>query len=75
MSTPVTTLGLLVASNVFMTAAWYGHLRFKEAALWKVIVVFLGFSWLYLGEVPRWNESLALVLILAAVIVATLPAR
>lgn len=24
------TVGLLVASNVFMTLAWYGHLKFKE---------------------------------------------
>jgi hypothetical protein len=32
------TLVLLVASNVFMTAAWYGHLRFKSVALWKVIL-------------------------------------
>ena len=36
------TILLLIASNVFMTAAWYGHLRFREVALWKVIVV----SWL-----------------------------
>jgi len=36
-----TTL-LLLASNVFMTLAWYGHLRFKGAALWAAI---LG-SWL-----------------------------
>ena len=26
------TIGLLVLSNVFMTLAWYGHLKFKE---WK----------------------------------------
>ena len=25
-----TTIGLLVVSNVFMTIAWYGHLKFKE---------------------------------------------
>ena len=36
------TILLLTASNVFMIAAWYGHLRFREAALWKVILV----SWL-----------------------------
>lgn len=29
---------LLVASNVFMTFAWYGHLKFKFAPLWIVIV-------------------------------------
>ena len=33
---------LLLASNVFMTTAWYGHLKFKQLPLWQVIVV----SWL-----------------------------
>ncbi|MFN8288085.1 MAG: DMT family protein [Chitinophagales bacterium] len=36
------TVALLLASNVFMTFAWYGHLRYKNVALWKVILV----SWL-----------------------------
>jgi uncharacterized protein len=35
----VTTLLLLIASNLFMTFAWYGHLKFKQEALWKVILV------------------------------------
>ena len=44
---------LLTIANVFMTFAWYGHLRFKHATLWKVIVV----SWLiafveYCFQVP-----------------------
>ena len=26
----IITIGLLVLSNVFMTLAWYGHLKFKE---------------------------------------------
>jgi uncharacterized protein (DUF486 family) len=26
------TVGLLILSNIFMTLAWYGHLKFKE---WK----------------------------------------
>jgi uncharacterized protein len=30
---------LLVASNVFMTLAWYGHLRFTDRPLWIVILV------------------------------------
>ena len=38
----MTTIALLTASNVFMTAAWYGHLRFRDSALWKVILI----SWL-----------------------------
>lgn len=36
------TILLLVGSNIFMTAAWYGHLKFKGIDLWKVILV----SWL-----------------------------
>ncbi len=30
---------LLTVSNIFMTFAWYGHLKFKNAALWKVIII------------------------------------
>ncbi len=33
---------LLTLANVFMMFAWYGHLKFKDAPLWGVIVV----SWL-----------------------------
>ena len=32
-------IGLLICSNVFMTFAWYGHLKFKEVPLWGVILV------------------------------------
>ena len=43
----------LTISNVFMTFAWYGHLKFKNTALWIVILV----SWLiafleYCFQVP-----------------------
>ena len=30
---------LLVASNVFMTLAWYGHLKFGSKPLWIVVIV------------------------------------
>ena len=30
---------LLVGSNIFMTAAWYWHLRFKDVPLWSVILI------------------------------------
>jgi len=30
---------LLIGSNIFMTFAWYGHLKFKGVALWKVVLV------------------------------------
>jgi uncharacterized protein (DUF486 family) len=35
---------LLVCSNVFMTFAWYGHLKFKDRPLWLVIVVSWGIA-------------------------------
>lgn len=43
---PVVTVGLLLASNVFMTLAWYGHLKFKETALVTVILVSWGIAFL-----------------------------
>ena len=39
---PVITIGLLIASNIFMTFAWYGHLKYKSASLVLVILA----SWL-----------------------------
>jgi uncharacterized protein (DUF486 family) len=33
------TIVLLIVSNIFMTFAWYGHLRFRSEALWKVVLV------------------------------------
>lgn len=33
---------LLVGSNLFMTTAWYGHLRFKSAPLWVVVLASWG---------------------------------
>ncbi|WP_163579777.1 DMT family protein, partial [Klebsiella pneumoniae] len=34
----LTPILLLIGSNVFMTFAWYGHLRFKQAPLLLVIL-------------------------------------
>ena len=34
----ITPIFLLVASNVFMTFAWYGHLKFPTAPLWGVVI-------------------------------------
>jgi uncharacterized protein len=95
---------LLIGSNVFMTLAWYGHLRFKETPLMGVILgswgiafveycmavpanrlgnavyttaqlktiqeiitllVFAGFSILYLKEPITWNYALGFVLVAA----------
>lgn len=47
------TVILLLISNVFMTFAWYGHLKYTNHPLWKVVIV----SWLiafveYCFQVP-----------------------
>jgi uncharacterized protein (DUF486 family) len=47
------TIILLTLSNIFMTFAWYGHLKFRNTVLWKVILI----SWLiafveYCFQVP-----------------------
>lgn len=47
------TVILLTISNVFMTFAWYGHLKYKDSPLWIAIIV----SWLiafveYCFQVP-----------------------
>lgn len=50
---PVVTIGLLIASNVFMTIAWYGHLKFKSAPLLTVILVSWGIALFeYVMQVP-----------------------
>ena len=47
------TIGLLIASNVFMTFAWYGHLKFRTAPLLVVILVSWGIAFFeYLLQVP-----------------------
>jgi len=95
---------MLLGSNVFMTLAWYGHLRFKEVPLIGVIfaawgialveyclavpanrwgneiystaqlktiqevitlVVFAGFSVLFLKEALTWNHAVGFALIAA----------
>ena len=54
------TIALLFISNVFMTFAWYGHLKYKGVPLWQATLV----SWLlaafeYMFQVPanRWGSS------------------
>lgn len=42
MKTTLTVILLLVASNTFMTVAWYGHLKYRHVALVTTILV----SWL-----------------------------
>ncbi len=33
------TVGLLIISNIFMTYAWYGHLKDTSMPLWKAILI------------------------------------
>ena len=54
------TIFLLLISNIFMTFAWYGHLKHKGAPLWIAIAL----SWLialpeYCFQVPanRWGHG------------------
>jgi uncharacterized protein (DUF486 family) len=47
------TVALLTISNIFMTIAWYGHLKFKESPLWKVIFICWGIAFIeYCFQVP-----------------------
>src|SRR5260370_24044063 len=51
------TIVLLTISNIFMTFAWYGHLRFRSEALWKVILASWGIAFFeYCFQVPA-NRS------------------
>ena len=47
------TIGLLLISNVFMTTAWYWHLRYKEVPLFSVILISWGVAFIeYCLAVP-----------------------
>lgn len=53
MWTYLTPILLLIGSNVFMTFAWYGHLKFTDRPLWMVIVVSWGIAFFeYCLQVP-----------------------
>lgn len=50
---PLVTVGLLTFSNIFMTFAWYGHLRYKSLALPLVILSSWGIAFFeYMLQVP-----------------------
>ena len=54
---PVLLLGV---SNIFMTFAWYGHLRFKEQPLGKVILASWGvafFEYVLMVPANRWGSA------------------
>ncbi len=41
---PAITIGLLLTSNVFMTFAWYGHLKYKSVGLATVVAISWGIA-------------------------------
>ncbi|MBX3044000.1 MAG: DMT family protein [Candidatus Kapabacteria bacterium] len=55
----ITTIGLLTLANIFMTLAWYGHLKFKEMpqfnrlSLFMIILISWGIAFFeYIFQVP-----------------------
>ncbi len=47
------TILLLTVSNIFMTFAWYGHLKYKDSPLWIAILVSWGIAFVeYCFQVP-----------------------
>ena len=56
----LTPVLLLIASNAFMTVAWYGHLRFADRPLWAVVLASWGIAFFeYWLAVPanRWGHE------------------
>lgn len=56
----VTPIAMLLASNVFMTLAWYGHLKYKTSALWIAVLASWGIAFVeYCLAVPanRWGSA------------------
>ena len=50
---PAVTIGLLLCSNIFMTFAWYGHLKHRVPALPIVILISWGIAFFeYVLQVP-----------------------
>jgi uncharacterized protein len=55
-----TPILLLICSNLFMTVAWYGHLRFKDQPLPTVILVSWGialFEYILMVPANRWGSA------------------
>ena len=47
------TIVLLTISNIFMTLAWYGHLKYKDTPLWMAIMASWGIAFVeYCFQVP-----------------------
>ena len=47
------TIGLLLVSNIFMTFAWYGHLKYRSSPLLLAIIASWGIAFFeYCFQVP-----------------------
>jgi glutamine amidotransferase len=60
------TFFLLLISNIFMTFAWYGHLKYQNVPLWKVTMISWGIAFfegrgcrLFLDPVPAVHSPVA----------------
>lgn len=56
----LTPVALLLGSNIFMTFAWYGHLKFGDRPLWVVVLASWGIAFFeYWLAVPanRWGHE------------------
>ncbi len=61
MPASLTPILLLSISNIFMTFAWYGHLKYKDQALWVVVLASWGIAFVeYCFAVPanRWGSAI-----------------
>ncbi|RUP10461.1 DMT family protein [Hyphomicrobium sp.] len=57
---PLLPIVLLTMSNVFMTFAWYGHLKFTNKPLWLVVIVSWGIAFFeYCLAVPANRYGVA----------------
>ena len=57
--TPWLPVLMLVASNIFMTYAWYGHLKHQSMPLWKAVLISWSIAFFeYVIMVPanRWGS-------------------
>lgn len=53
MNSIIITVILLIISNIFMTLAWYGHLKYKTHWLWLTIILSWGVALFeYIFQVP-----------------------
>ena len=56
----ITPIAMLFLSNIFMTFAWYGHLKYQSSALWLAIITSWSIAFFeYCLVVPanRWGSE------------------